>query len=484
MPRTPRSLLVAACVQLLATSVTLLGTEPAGAVPPTPPDGTYKGSLVGGGLARPAVGMAVTPSGEGYWLVAADGGIFAYGDAGFRGSTGAFGLNEPIVGMASTPSGAGYWLVAADGGIFAFGDATFHGSTGGQRLNRAIVGMASTPTGRGYWLVAADGGIFAFGDATFQGSTGAIVLNRPIVGMASTPSGGGYRLVASDGGIFAFGDATFQGSTGAIVLNQPIVGMASSPANGYWLVAADGGIFAFNAPFHGTMGGRCLTDRVIGIATSKRGEGYRLAGRDGLVYAFPGGASYAFESQDAGCRPVRWNPCAPISYVVNAAGGPANAVALAQAAVDQVSRATGITFRFEGTTDEAGDPQRPIVQGRYGQRFVPLLVAWVDARVMGGAAGLGGINFVDTGRAPAQIVTGFAYVARSIISLGGDDLQTGVLLHELGHALGLDHADETLQVMNSVGDAGRPLTAYGDGDLAGLDRLGRAAGCLTPLAPR
>ena len=41
-------------------------------------------------------------------------------------------LNEPIVGMAARPDGKGYWLVASDGGIFAFGDAGFHGSTGGS----------------------------------------------------------------------------------------------------------------------------------------------------------------------------------------------------------------------------------------------------------------------------------------------------------------------------------------------------------------
>ena len=29
-------------------------------------------------------------------------------------------LNQPIVGMAATPTGSGYWLVASDGGIFAF----------------------------------------------------------------------------------------------------------------------------------------------------------------------------------------------------------------------------------------------------------------------------------------------------------------------------------------------------------------------------
>ena len=41
----------------------------------------------------------------------------------FYGSTGAIHLNQPIVGMAATPDGGGYWLVASDGGIFTFGDA-------------------------------------------------------------------------------------------------------------------------------------------------------------------------------------------------------------------------------------------------------------------------------------------------------------------------------------------------------------------------
>ena len=141
----------------------------------------------------------------------------------------ALALNRPIVGMASTPDGRGYWLVASDGGIFSFGDARFYGSTGALTLNRPIVGMAATPDGRGYWLVASDGGIFSFGDARFYGSTGALALNRPIVGMAATPDGRGYWLVASDGGIFSFGDARFYGSTGALTLNRPIVGHGRHP---------------------------------------------------------------------------------------------------------------------------------------------------------------------------------------------------------------------------------------------------------------
>ena len=118
------------------------------------------------------------------------------------------------VGMNATPDGKGYWLVAADGGIFSYGDAQFHGSAGNLTLNRPIVGMASTPRGGGYWMVASDGGIFAFGDAQFHGSTGNLTLNRPIVGMASTPGGGGYWLVAADTGIFSFGNAAFYGSGG------------------------------------------------------------------------------------------------------------------------------------------------------------------------------------------------------------------------------------------------------------------------------
>ena len=143
----------------------------------------------------PVVGMAATPDGKGYWLVASDGGIFTFGDAGFYGSTGATVLNMPIVGMAATPDGKGYWLVASDGGIFTFGDAGFYGSEGAAPLQAPVVGMAATADGKGYWLVASDGGIFTFGHAAFSGSEGGAELQAPAVGMAATPDGGGYWLV-------------------------------------------------------------------------------------------------------------------------------------------------------------------------------------------------------------------------------------------------------------------------------------------------
>ncbi|MFT7648845.1 MAG: hypothetical protein ACI8Y4_003599 [Candidatus Poriferisodalaceae bacterium] len=208
------------------------------------------------------------PTGDGYWAVGSDGGIFTFGVAGFFGSLGAVALNQPIVDMAPHPSGEGYWLCASDGGIFSFGAAQFHGSAGNIRLNKPAVAMAAHPSGNGYWLCASDGGIFTYGAAQFHGSAGNIRLNKPVVSMAADPSGNGYWLAASDGGVFTFGSASYKGSTGAIRLAEPVVDMsATSSGQGYWMVAADGGVFTFgDASYQGSLGGVPQTSPVVGIA--------------------------------------------------------------------------------------------------------------------------------------------------------------------------------------------------------------------------
>ena len=86
-------------------------------------------------------------------------------------------LQRPVAGIAPTQDQGGYWLVASDGGIFSFGDAGFYGSIPGlgyfpagtpgnvKRLNAPVVGMVPSTDGGGYFMVASDGGVFAFGDA-------------------------------------------------------------------------------------------------------------------------------------------------------------------------------------------------------------------------------------------------------------------------------------------------------------------------------
>ena len=64
-------------------------------------------------------------------------------------------------GTLTTPYGGGYWMVAADGGIFTFGDAPLLGSLGSQHLAAPIAGMFANP-GWGYTLAAQDGTLYPF----------------------------------------------------------------------------------------------------------------------------------------------------------------------------------------------------------------------------------------------------------------------------------------------------------------------------------
>jgi 3D (Asp-Asp-Asp) domain-containing protein len=137
--------------------------------------------------------MAGTRSGNGYWLVAADGGIFTFGDAAYKGSSAARTVTQPIAGMTATGSGHGYWLVGRDGSIFSFGDAVFHGTPATPPAS-PVVGLAATPTGNGYWMATADGGVLSFGDAPYRGSLGASHPTAPVVGLVARHVGAGYWM--------------------------------------------------------------------------------------------------------------------------------------------------------------------------------------------------------------------------------------------------------------------------------------------------
>ncbi len=107
-------------------------------------DATFHGSMGGTALNQPVVGLVPGQSGYGYWLIGGDGGIFAF-DVPFRGSVPAVlgpggRLNLPVIG--ALPYGDGYVMVAADGGAFVFADQPFLGSLGGVAIPAPIVGLA------------------------------------------------------------------------------------------------------------------------------------------------------------------------------------------------------------------------------------------------------------------------------------------------------------------------------------------------------
>lgn len=205
----------------------------------------HLGDMSGVELAGPVVDAGTTATGEGYYMLGSEGGIFTFGDAAFYGSIqsvvndllgpgnpAADWLTEPIVGIGPTATGRGYWLVAADGGMFAFGDAVFHGSIPGvlgpgTGLDQPIVGLV--PHAEGYLMVARDGGIFSFGTSQFHGSIPGLLGSEPelqsqidVVNVSVLDDRSGYVMVEGDGRSWAFGDASATvGGLGPIDVSLP-----------------------------------------------------------------------------------------------------------------------------------------------------------------------------------------------------------------------------------------------------------------------
>jgi hypothetical protein len=227
-------------------------------------------------LQRPVVGVSPTANKAGYWLVASDGGVFAFGNASYHGSIPGAGLapagsglphslNAPIVGMVPFSDGGGYFMVASDGGVFAFGDARFAGSCPGiGGCAGAAVAVVPDASGNGYWLITQTGNVYAFGDAPYYGAPGN--QGTPVMSAVRTPDGGGYYILLASGAVYAYGDAVAHGgpvgSLGA--LNEASAIFSDADGGGYWVAAADGAVWSYgDAPNEGSMAGNQLNGSII-----------------------------------------------------------------------------------------------------------------------------------------------------------------------------------------------------------------------------
>ncbi|TKJ26475.1 matrixin family metalloprotease [Blastococcus sp. CCUG 61487] len=195
----------------------------------------------------------------------------------------------------------------------------------------------------------------------------------------------------------------------------------------------------------------------------------------------PGGGTHAFTSfQDDGVTPVAYDPCRPVHYVLRPQGAPPGAEEIVHEAVARIAEVTGLRFVHDGYSDEPLVVDRPVFQPeRYGDRWPPVLIGWATEQevpaLAGDVVGQAGSAAVSLGEGPRVYVTGT--VALDAPQLGpvlerrdGRGIVRGVVLHELGHLVGLTHVDDAAQLMfPKVENAPGYLAG---GDLTGLARLG------------
>jgi hypothetical protein len=224
----------------------------------------------------------------------------------------------------------------------------------------------------------------------------------------------------------------------------------------------------------GVVAGGVHVDGARGAAASNTSKGYRLLhNADGSV--------------------VRWNPCAPVRYQVNLAQAPRSALRDVQESIRLISKATGISFVYAGTTTAVPQQSYGAQARPWDNVTPPLVIAWARAGKGAGRTdalsggrdelGVGGWRSAwwsdASGKHAPRIVTGYVIVnsaANSRLPAGFSAGARGsVLLHELGHVMGLDHVADSHQLMYPRMTKTKGL---GQGDLAGLRAVGRAARCL------
>lgn len=199
------------------------------------------------------------------------------------------------------------------------------------------------------------------------------------------------------------------------------------------------------------------------------------ADRLGASVDSDGRGSYAFLAIRRGSdKPIGWSPCDPIQYVVNPDDAPDDWEELVGDAVDTISEATGLVFEYDGTTDDRD------FDGRlgFGGQPKPVLIGWADgdevSGLSGDVAGLAGP--ISRGNGAVQVyVTGRVVLDKDAFedlepAIGTEKRQRAIIIHELGHLVGLDHVDDPDELMY----AETGVTELGPGDRSGLAILGNA----------
>ena len=216
-------------------------------------------------------------------------------------------------------------------------------------------------------------------------------------------------------------------------------------------------------------------------------------------YTPRGSADFAYNTSVNGGLRLLQDSCKTLKYVVNVDDVGQTGLNMVVASMDQLSYATGVKTKFVGLTSDhpfpadgtripgaanmiigwASPAEEPLVNGNVG------VTRYLRAKAARDRNGRG---------QKAYLVTDTAIVLNTDLWNGGTYSQAFVdtkrtfaktVLHELGHAFGLDHVDPLEPMMHPGNIAPQPdgtyTGRYEASDLAGLAATGLGLGCVKPV---
>lgn len=188
----------------------------------------------------------------------------------------------------------------------------------------------------------------------------------------------------------------------------------------------------------------------------------------------------------------RWNPCQTITYRLNLAKAPAGAKNEVRQALKRVTAQSGQRFRYLGKTRVVPDDDRRNPKG------TDLVIAWANPKQSSwlgntGRAGYGGAwAWRPYAKGPGYLYDGFVLLDAKLYQKFDKGFGMGkpygyagtrgqLLMHEIGHSMGMGHVRAKSQVMFPTMHDAKAI--WGKGDAANLVNLGLGSGCLRKAPP-